>query len=508
MDHVTPVTDPLRDALPVTAGRLAALVGEPSTRPAYAALAAAIRTLAVDGRLPPQVRLPSERELAVALGLSRTTVTRAYAELTAAGWAHPRVGSGTFLALPGRREVLPGALVPQAGVALDLTAAAATCVPGTQALVERAVARLPALLRGPGYEPVGLPALRAAIAARYAARGLPTDPDQLVVTSGALAGIALVARTVLRRGDRALVENPTYPSAVGALRATGARLLPVPVGPRDGLDLDVALAALRAARPRLAYLVPDHHNPTGHVLPDGSRAALAAGIAAVGGTALVDESLAELVLDAAHDGELPAPFAAHLPGAYSVGSLSKPLWGGVRVGWVRCPTAQVAALQAARLTLDLGASALDQLIGTDFLEAELLAGDGPGPLLTARLAGLRTLRDGWLAALAAHAPGWTARTPRGGLALWVGLPDPVGPELAEAALRRGVALAAGPRFTSDGSARDRIRLPLTADVADPAATVRLLVEAYAEVVAGGAAGAAAGEGRGAGAPAQAPPLIA
>ncbi|WP_158277178.1 PLP-dependent aminotransferase family protein [Serinibacter arcticus] len=468
--------------VPVTAGRLASLLlaqldGSPLERPAYASLATAVRTLAVDGRLGQDVRLPSERDLSTAMGLSRTTVTRAYAELIADGWARAQQGAGTFLRIPGSVGHAASPLVPLDGVEVDLTAAAVSCVPGTSALIERAMADLPALLRGKGYQPVGLPRLREVIAERYTRRGLPTTPDQVVVTSGAMSAIAVVLRAQVRRGDRVAVETPTYASVLGAVPAAGARVVALPAGPRSVWDADAVRATVRASTPSLAYLIPDFHNPTGELMTDEARAGTAAALRAGGTLALVDESLVDLRLD---PGPMPLPFGVHSPEAFAVGSVSKPLWGGVRVGWVRCPTTQVAAVQAARLTLDIGASALDQLVAAEFLAH-------PDELLGLRLEALRTMRTAWLDALAAVAPTWDVREPTGGLALWVGLPERVAPELAAAAATRGVGLAVGTQFTSDGSARERVRLPLTATLEDVDAVARLLVTAYDEVVTRGTA---------------------
>ncbi|PFG18714.1 PLP-dependent aminotransferase family protein [Serinibacter salmoneus] len=470
-----------------SAQRLARLLtthlgGEGLARPAYRSLAAAIRALAVDGRLAQDSRLPSERELAAALGLSRTTTTRAYASLVAEGWATSAQGSGTFLHIPGGATHARAPLVPLEGVEIDLTAAAGTCVPGTNALITEALGDLPAVLQGRGYEPIGYPPLREAIAAHYAARGLPTSPDQIVVTSGAMAAIAVVLRATLRRGDRAAVEATTHPTSLGALRGAGARLVALPAGEERVWDPAAAAAVMRGAEPRLTYLIPDFHNPTGALMPEDDRARLGRLSAAHGGVVLADEALVDLRLDPV---AMPLPFAAHHPEAFSVGSVSKPLWGGVRVGWVRAPRSGVSAVRAARLTLDLGASALDQLVAARFLR-------DPGVVLAGRLAELRGMREAWLGAMAAHETlsGWRVASPPGGLALWVGLGERVAPEMAAAARRRGVAVAVGPQFSAEGGARDRIRLPLTARV-DVPTLAGVLAESYAEALTGADARAGA-----------------
>ncbi len=263
--------------------------------------------LLTDGRIPSGTRLPSERELTEALDVSRTTVARAYAELRDHGFLVSRQGSGSVTRLPDSlgettRHVLhPG----DSGTgAIDLTVAAPAPGPGMLAAYERAVAELPAHLLGTGYHPTGLPVLREAVAASYAARGLPTDPAQILVVPGAQAGVAIAVRALVTTGDRVVVESPTYPNAIAALQHSGARLAGVDVPPdaaTRGADVDGLDAALQQVRPRAAYLVPDFHNPTGAVLTADERARLAATMARTRTVPIVDESLVGLALDGSDD---------------------------------------------------------------------------------------------------------------------------------------------------------------------------------------------------------------
>lgn len=153
--------------------------------PAYEALADALRVLVIDGRVAQGVRLPAERGLAAALGVSRTTVANAYARLRSDGFLVSVRGSGSVVHLPrdlvGRPdpERLGGVVE---GDLLDLRKAALHAAPGIDEAVERAVRHVPAALAGIGYDTVGDPGLRAAIAARYTERGLPTEPAQVIVT--------------------------------------------------------------------------------------------------------------------------------------------------------------------------------------------------------------------------------------------------------------------------------------------------------------------------------------
>lgn len=480
----------------VSAARVATLVAGFDRSPAYAGLAAAVRLAVGDGRIPAGTRLPSERELTDALGVSRTTVTRAYAVLRDEGWAKARRGAGTFTAVPGgRARSLDRALRPHSSRItgalgeeglVDLACAAPSAPPGLAEAFAAAAADLPAYLGGHGYFPAGLPALQQAIAADYHAQGLPTDPEQVLVTSGALSATAIVAQGLLGAGDRALVESPVYPNAVQAFRHAGARVLGAPVDP-DGWDLDVVAASLRQAAPRTAYLIPDFQNPTGLLMSDAQREECAAALRRARTVPVVDEAHRALVLDAdlAAAG-MPAPFAAHAPTAITLGSASKSHWGGLRLGWIRAPHDQVERLTRARLGVDLGAPVLEQLA-----LARLLT-EHPGVVAEHR-ARLRAQRDALVGAVAAALPTWRVRVPQGGLALWCELPEPVAAAVAAEGDRQGVAVAAGPVFAVEGGLGRFVRVPWTRPVEELELAVRRLATAY-ERVTGGRAGAPTREG--------------
>ncbi|MGZ4501863.1 MAG: MocR-like transcription factor YczR [Nocardioidaceae bacterium] len=444
----------------ISATRVATLLGSAVGRsPAYLGIADGIRLLLADGRVAPGTRLPSERELTGALGVSRTTVTRAYAHLREHGYVDSRRGSGSVTRLPERRAAVedhvlhPGDSRPGT---IDLTCAASAAPPGVAAAYEAAVAALPSYLSGTGYYPTGLPALREALAQRYAERGLPTTADQIVVTAGALAGIAVTARAFSGTGDRLLVESPTYPNAIATLRRSG-RVVGAPVDP-EGWDVEALTASLRQTAPRLAYLVPDVPHPTGALMSDPEREEVGAALTRARTLTVVDETLVDVALDAAPaagapDGP-PLPMAAHVPDSVSVGSASKAFWGGLRVGWLRAPERRVAELVASRLTLDLGAPLLEQLVLVELLRRR-------GEVLAHQHERLRARRDVLVAALAGALPDWRFRVPRGGLALWCALPEPLSTALTVAAERHGVLLAPGGSFAPEGGLERFVRIPYT-----------------------------------------------
>ncbi|SMO98818.1 transcriptional regulator, GntR family [Geodermatophilus aquaeductus] len=453
-----------------TAAELAGLVGPLGDLPGprYAALARRVRELAALGQLPPGTRLPAERDLAAALAVSRVTVASAYRLLREEGHASTRHGAGTVVEAPTAEPVW-GAPSTDPTI-LELAHAAPEAAPQLLPAYREALERLPAVCAGHGYAPGGLPELRAAIADRYTTRGLPTDPEQVVVTAGTGDATALVLETLLQPGDRVLVEHPTYPGAVALVGAAGARCVPVAV---DAADPDALVGgahiAVRQSSPRMAFLMPDFSNPSGARLSTTGRRRLAATLWQQGVLTVVDEVTAELYLD---DGPLP-PYAAGLPDAatVTVGGLSKAVWGGLRVGWLRTDAALAASLGTALGRRQLSVGLLDQLA------AAVLVRDLDA-VLEGRRALLRERRDVLLAEIAQRLPEWTAPRPRGGLSVWCGLPrGSSSAALAAAAAPLGLVLAEGRAFGTGTAFDDHLRLPFTL----PAADLRTAVAALASV---------------------------
>jgi DNA-binding transcriptional MocR family regulator len=438
----------------ISAARLQSLLGSSLDRsPAYLALADGLRLLVSDGRVPAGTRLPSERELTAQLGLSRTTVTRAYAELKERGYLASRRGSGSVVRLPaphgGSRDVLLSTGdFPEDSI--DLTCAASAAPPGVAAAYEAAMAQLPAFLAGAGYFPSGVPALKEAIAQRYVERGVATSPAHIVVTCGALAATAVVARALTRVGDRVLVESPSYPNALATLSRSGARVMGAGVDPA-GWDVPAMRTALRQMSPTAAYLIPDFQNPTGRLMSEEQREELGAAFTRARTVAVVDETLTEMAVD---DVAMPRPMAAFAADTVSVGSASKAFWGGLRIGWMRAPSERVGALVSSRLSLDLGAPLFEQLVLSQLLQQRQ-------DVLEHRREQLRRSRSALAGALARRLPEWRFVLPSGGLALWCELPEALSSALTTSAERQGLLLAAGPSFAPEGGLERFIRLPYT-----------------------------------------------
>ncbi|MFI0263881.1 PLP-dependent aminotransferase family protein [Streptomyces sp. NPDC017056] len=421
--------------------------------PLYLLLAARLRRLVDEGELPPGTALPPDRPLASALAVGRGTVVAAYEQLRLEGRIVRRQGSGTRVAGPARAtpQETTGApvflhlLEPRDDDVILLACAAPTAPPPiVLSAYERALTRLGAAAEETGYHPAGHPQLRRAVADHYTRRGVPTHPGQILVTNGGQQALSLLARAFVQPGGTVLVEAPTYPGALETFREHAAHLRTLPVG-LDGFE-----AVLRSSsrRPELAYLVSTHHNPTGAVLPRLARRRLAVAAAAAGVPLIDDEVLAHLAFPGHHT---PPPLAASEETTIAVGSLSKSVWGGLRIGWIRAPRPAADRLARLRAVHDLGGSLPAQLAA-----AELL------PHLEAHcqdMAAERQARHDHLAAqLAQHLPEWRTEPVTGGQTLWVRLPHGDGDSFNQVALRHGVAVLPGSGLDASGGSRQFIRI--------------------------------------------------
>lgn len=441
-------------AVIVTAARLRELLGELSfDGHAYRELTDRIRLLILDGRLLHGTRLPSERELTVALGVSRTTVARVYAELRDSGFVESRRGSGSVIQVPFRTSSV-STLVSRDGddSTLALTNAASAAPAGIGRAFESAMHGLPGLLATTGYLPDGLPVLRERIADHYAARGLPTGADQIIVTSGAMGALSLVFRTILTRGDRVVVESPGYPHAFDAMKAAGGRLSALPVGDSPWHASSIR-ALLRSGAHRAAYLIPDFHNPTGALMDDADRHQIATQFRQSRVTPVIDETMSGINLEGV---PTPLPYAAYDDRALTVGSAAKSFWGGLRLGWIRAPRELVMPLIQQRMSSDLGSAAFEQLV-----LAEILA--DPTDIIEDSLSTLRAQREHLRAALARKLPEFEVPASPGGMCLWVTLPRRISTALVAEAARNDLLLTPGPRFFARHEAvgERHLRLPYT-----------------------------------------------
>ncbi|MGH8862003.1 MAG: PLP-dependent aminotransferase family protein [Jatrophihabitantaceae bacterium] len=422
--------------------------------PVYSALRDAITALVLDGRIATETRLPSERELAASLQISRATVTAAYDALRVSGFLTSRTGSGSFVTVPAGSRPGPSLARWRAGGdtadVIDLSCAALAAPPGVlQDALPPAAAALPRYAASEGYEPAGLPVLRAAIADRFSARGMPTGPEHILVSNGAMHAYDLLLQLLIGPGDRVLTELPTYPGAIDGARRIGARIVPVPMAADGGWDVATMRATLRQTAPRLAYLIPDFHNPTGALVDDDARRDVLRAARQTGTTVVVDESFVELGFCAGMRGA-----ASIDPSVIVVGSLSKPVWGGLRIGWVRASVDLVQRLAALRASIDMGGAVLDQLVAAQIVPR--LA-----DLMPERIAMLRARRDVLVAALRRELPEWRFTAPRGGISLWAELDAPLSTPLTMLAAPAGVIVVPGSRFGVDGTLERFLRVPFS-----------------------------------------------
>ncbi len=429
------------------------------------------------GRLQAGTPLPGSRTLAATLGVHRNTVLAAYRDLAAEGWieAGQRSTRVAEVAAPALRAPRAAPAPAEAGFpfeALDVPLRPEPRAPGAlflgggfpdvrlvpAELLARAVRRV---LRGRGAplgygDPQGDLRFREALAALLAeARGLARGPDRLVVTSGSLMGLDLAARALLKPGDAVAVEDPGYPQAWHTLRAAGADLVPVPVD-AQGLDMD-ALEALLARRPlRAVYTTPHHQFPTTVTLSAPRRLRLL-DLARRHRFAILED---DHDFEFHYDGRPVLPLASadrHGVVVY-LGTLSKVLAPGLRLGWVAGPEAFVQALAARRALTDYHGNQVFERAVAELLE------DG---LLQRHVRKMRRVylerRDVLAEALAQRLGDRLAfERPAGGMSLWAkaeGLPQA---RWTRRCREEGVLFPWGRSFDFHGSERPFIRLGFTA----------------------------------------------
>ena len=448
-------------------------------------LATALASAVERHDLIPGTKLPPERVLAARLGVARTTVSAAYALLERKGLVDRRQGRGTHLTggdgapmdmraadltTSLQRNVIFRRLTERSPDAIDLLGSSAP--PGTA--IRRAVTvaagaiNLDELMSDHGYDPLGYPPLRQAVAAHLSARGLPTTQEQVLVTGGAQQAISLLAAYYVSPGSVVVLEDPTFPGAVDAFRTAGGRILSVPVH-AAGADIGLIAETIAENTVRAVYLMPTFHNPAGAVMPEPARRQLARFSRVSDVPIIEDNTLAELALGC----EPPPPLAAYGHDAHivSIGSLSKLVWAGLRIGWIRAPRSTIAQLGQLKAVADLGNSLISQAIAVSILAGAERIRDLRRRELTERLALLENLLHGML-------PDWRWRRPQGGLSIWARLPAGSSAELAQLAGRRGVLIAPGSLMSPTGRFDEFIRLPFDHEPAVLREGVRRLASAW------------------------------
>ncbi len=450
--------------------------------PLFVAIAAAVARDIARGRLKPGARLPGTRSLAASLGVHRNTVIAAYAELEAEGWVVSERARGTFVALakavdrPRRfaREVGPRPAVPRR-LGFELAARAQMIEPFggpaparfdlrgglpdlrlvPHALLARAYRRA---LKRQGRalldygDPRGHAELRAGLAEMLSTlRGLAPDADDVMVTRGSQMGLWLAGQVLLEPGDGVAVESFGYAPAWRALAGTGARLHPIRVDEQGMVVADLE-ALLQRERVRAVYLTPHHQYPTTVVLSAGRRLRLLE-LAREHRFAVLEDDYDN---EFHYDGRpvLPLASADRAGVVVYVGTLSKVLAPGLRIGFVVAPPALVERMAALRVQVDRQGD-----LATEAAVAELIA-DGELSRHVHRMRRAFHARRDLLVARLAELFGERLRfrVPAGGLALWAKAPGVDVNAWASESLARGVSVRAARDFAFDGKSRPFLRI--------------------------------------------------
>lgn len=412
-------------------------------------LAHALRGAVQSGLLADGSLLPPERTIAATLSVSRSTVSAALDELRADGTVTSRQGSGTTVRNHNARAVAGSRIaehfLPAPGIDL-----AAGNPPDASHLpaVHVDVAALLAAGGGPGVQPLGLPALRAALAQRHSEHGRLTDPSQIHITAGAHQAVSLVVGALNAPGTPVAAEETSYPGIFDIIDTIGARPLPVRAD-SAGLIPEELDRVLNEHRPPVLYLQTGPHNPTGRVPAVGRLRALAQVLDRHDTTVVEDCALAELAFAGRIRPEL-ADLCRRCV-VISVGSFSKVAWGGLRIGWMRAPAPFVERTMYLRLANDLGASVPSQLLALQLLPHF-------DELATQRRTTLATTVERAVDLLGADLPEWDVSAPAGGSVLWAELPIADTSAYALLAGRHGVNVAPGSIATATRAPNRHLRI--------------------------------------------------
>jgi DNA-binding transcriptional MocR family regulator len=456
-------------------------------------LAAAIEARVATGVLDAGDRLPTTRDLAATLEINRGTVQAAYRRLSERGLVEGRVGSGTVVVGPSAAR--PPAPVFDPFALLSRRAAAIVSEPPRD-VAQPAVADFSRLTPDERFfpleeftatlaaawsrrrdlwqyaPPLGLPELRAEISRRLADSGIHRPPDEILVTNGAQQGLDLLFRTFTDPGDAIAVESPTYSGALALAKFSGVELIPMPCGP-DGPDS----GPLIGRRAKLVYVMPEKQNPTGITMRSAAREALLEA-AASSGALVVEDGYEEPHSDENTPGE--TPLAVSRPDRVVwLGTLSKDLVPGLRLGWIAGSAAIIDRLARVKKTADFQTPVPIQAAVADFLKA-----DADRLARRRRRLEVETRRLACVRALEKHlpeVPWWGGEV--GSALFWLHLPPGVsGRAVAEAAGARGVGVAPGADFDPRGEDRPNLRLSISrVDQRDIDRGIALLAESVRAV---------------------------
>jgi len=444
----------------------------------------AIERRIAGGSIPQNARLPTTRELAAALGVNRGTVQAAYRRLAQEGLVEGRVGSGT---------VVVGAATEEPFRIEELVSRKAAGVPEEEpiALTPPLVADFSRLApderffpleeftRTVSYAwsrrrdlwqyapPLGLPELRVEIAGRLTESGIERSPDEILVVSGAQQGLDLLFRTFTDPGDTVAVESPTYSGALALARLAAVSVLPLPMS-----TLGADPGPLLGRRVKLVYLMPERQNPTGLTTCDSRRRELLEA-ALASGALIVEDGFEE------PESGISTLAARRKDRVVWLGTLSKDLVPGIRIGWIAAERPIIERLARVKRAADFQTPVPLQAAVAAFLRAgsDRRARRGRSEEVALRVSCAAQ-------ALAEHLPrvSWWGGDGANPL-FWLHLPEGVsGRRVAEAAAGRGVGVSPGQDFDPRGEDRPNVRLSVSrVERRDVEKGIRLLGEAVVEI---------------------------
>ena len=460
-------------------------------KPLYLQIRDQLKHQMAAGTLAPGQKLPSSRQLAVDLGVSRITVTNAYAELEADGLVVSRTGSGTYVAPEwergGKGQPAPLPIVPAWQRALSEpgpNGAMNGPHPWREALIRKS--QWPdgrpegisfARARGDqrlfphrelrrimgdvladdagslGYEPPeGTPRLRRVLAQYLRQQGITCTPDEIVITAGSQQAFDLITRALINAGDAVITELPTFMGALESLESRRARVVGVPID-SQGIDPRALERALQQHAPRLMYVIPTFHNPTATVTSAARRREIVDLAAKYGVPVVEDEYLREVRFGS----PIPAPLASFdtQGNVIHVGSFSKSLSPAFRLGYVVARGPLRERLVSLKRVTDICCSPVLQRAASEFLESGSIYAHWK------RISrAYRKRQEAMIAAVQRHFPrgcAWTAA--QGGVVLWVRVPLSVSvAQLLDESVREGVSFAPGAVFFPEPADQPFLRL--------------------------------------------------
>ncbi len=439
-------------------------------KPIYRQIADQVVGQIRDGSLPNGSQLPTVRELADHLQVTRVTAHNAYNELKADGWIEATVGRGTYVTgLPASAapiETTLGSAMTPDQMMEDMSRLQQ--LPGTRSMAMAEpdenlmpTSRFMGLLRslerhasdlfhyGP-YQ--GEPELRHMVSGLLLDKNIRANPDDILITTGVTQGLSLSVAALCEPGDKVIVEQPTYLGFLGILESCGVEPVGVPLD-EEGPRLDVLEKILLRERPRVFYTIPNFQNPTGISMSAERRAQLLE-LAAEYGLTIIEDDIYGLL---SYDGRPPQPLKAGDRDDLVVylDSFSKVLLPGLRVGYIVPPVALKENILSLLRVRELGGPPLLQRAVAEFIRRGFFQEH-----LKRVVPAYRKKRDVFLDALARSMPEgaqWTS--PRGGYCAWVTLPEQGDfDQLYRAALARGVAFTPGEVFLTTSDRRKHLRL--------------------------------------------------